>query len=260
MPKKLKGFALSFEPEKWTEFLKNSSQLQESDVDWTAFSSKEELEKSSQLTQFDFGVARGPFCLQLGRIVKRRSVGSHFLKYIDFVKVEKGDLWGRCLFFEVLEKVIRTHIRTQDYKGSVIFLGDSPLIYPSLGVLSQFGFNDFVFLNLHEENESTYSYQDAVAGLFDVKTATVNSDAFIQSQKEYSLCFVLEDFYSQQTLEDMSYFHFLSGNSMVFDLAGESNFLFEEVKALGVEVIKSQEFSEVYTQILADELKKCLQK
>ncbi len=258
MNKQLKAFILSPEIEgNVQKELQEKVSIANIEVEWTEYVSADEFDKGKILTQYDFGVVRGSFCLELAKIVKRRSVGSHFLNYIDFIKVDqKKELWGQCLFKAVLEKVFRNHIKSQDYKGAVIFLGESPLIYPSLGVLSGFGFNDFVFLQSGESGGSLRDYKSALSGLFDVKTNSVNSEAFIQSQKEYSLCFVLENNYTEQTLEDMSYFHFLSSRSMVFNLAGQSNFLFDEVKALGVNVVEYDELSKVYFQMLEAEIKK----
>lgn len=258
MSKTLNAFAISPEVQDWLTQFKSEMNFSDLEINWKGFETKDELQKNGDLSSFDFGLANGRSCLDLSKLVKRRTVGSHFLNYIDFVKVHNGDLWGQCLFYSVLEKILRTNIKTQDYKGSVIFLGDSPLIYPALGVLSQFGFSDFVFLQLKDNKADEPSYESAVSGLFNVKIDSVNSDDFIQSQREYSMCFVLENHYSTQTLEDMSYFHFLSSNSMVFNLAGKSNFLFNEVKALGVNVVEAQEFTQVFNKKLLIEIKKCL--
>ncbi|MEM7646648.1 MAG: hypothetical protein AAF203_07055, partial [Pseudomonadota bacterium] len=58
-----------------------------------------------------------------------------------------------------------------------------------------------------------------------------------------------------QILEDMSYFHFLSNQSLVFDLSGHSNFLFPEVRALGVQVIGYQGLQKLALQTHTQKMK-----
>ena len=77
-------------------------------------------------------------------------------------------------------------------------------------------------------------------GIFDIQLSTIDSSNFIQSQKEYSICLVAEKEYSGDEIEDMSYFHFLSAKSMIFDLVGQSNFQYEEVRALGVGIVEHE--------------------
>ena len=84
---------------------------------------------------------------------------------------------------------------------------------------------------------SLKSLEQSTQGLYDLKLTTVDSNQFIQSQKEYSMCLIAEKNYSKEELEDMSYFHFLSSKSMIFDLVGQSNFQYAEAKALGVGLV-----------------------
>ena len=210
-------------------------------LDW-----KNEISDSieEKLNLVDFAIVNGDECLEIYKTINHRSVGSHFLNYIDFVFKDDNKSWGYSTFTEAFVEVFRSSIKSHDYKGSVIFLGHNHLVAPTLSALNQFGFNEFVFLELDEPLDVDH-YLSHKTGLFDVKVSKVNSQAFIQSQKEYSLCFSMYDNYPQQTLDDMSYFHFLSNQSMVFDLSGNSNFLFEEVKALGVEVVDYQQVLQV---------------
>ena len=175
--------------------------------------------------------------LKVKKIVARRSVSSHFLNYFDFLENRNGELWGYSLFSDVFYQAILNAIENQDFKGPVIFLGNHPLIYPVFNVLARFGFEEFVFLQLTDEPFDKNLLAEMNKGFWGLKFSSVDSTAFIQSQKEYSMCFVLDQCYSQQILDDMSYFHFLSQRSLVFDLVGNSNFMFKEVKALGVGVV-----------------------
>lgn len=206
------------------------------------------------LLSYDYSILSDLHTIEAHKSIHHRSVGSHFLKYIDLVVNEGGKLWGYSAFSEVFREVLLRSIQNQDYKGSVIFLGQSPLALPVIDVLASFGFEDFVFLQLAADRSIQKFMDRELSGLWGVEVSTVDSAAFIQSQKEYSFCFVMEPEYPLQTLEDMSYFHFLSTNSLVFDLVGESNFLFQEVEALGVEVMKFKGIRELWVKILGHKL------
>ena len=56
----------------------------------------------------------------------------------------------------------------------------------------------------------------------------------------------------------MSYFHFLSSQSMVFDMVGSSNFAFDEVRALGVKTMEFSKIRQVWGKALQKALKKAL--
>ena len=208
----------------------------------------------SFLKEKDFILLQGDHCNNATRVVKKRSVGSHFLSYIDFISVEQGEFWGHSVFSDVFREALLRSIENQDFKGSVIFLGHSPLALPIIGVLASFGFEDFVFLRHAETSYDFSKYDAALSGLINTQISHVDSTDFIQSQKEYSFCFVMEEFYSERTLEDMSYFHFLSSQSMVFDLSGHSNFLFQEVKALGVRVNEFSVVLEIWNRMISEKI------
>ncbi len=203
------------------------------------------------LSQYDFTMLSDNHCLDGFKAINHRTVGSHFLKYIDLVSNENGQLWGHSVFSEVFRDMLLQSIQNQDFKGSVIFLGQSPLALPVIDVLASFGFEDFVFLQLFSDRAIQKYIDREASGLLGINISTVDSAAFIQSQKEYSFCFVMESNYPDQTLEDMSYFHFLSTKSLVFDLMGESNFLFKEVQDLGVEVMEFASLRQVWVKILS---------
>lgn len=181
---------------------------------------------------------------KISKIVNHRSVKSHFLQYFDYLEKRDGAWWGYSLYSEIFHQILLSAIKNQDYKGSVIFLGVNSLVFPIVEVLTGFGFTDFVFLNCSSESGSIEESLKTYKGFIGAQFSTVDSTTFIQSQKEYSLCFVMDDVYSTQILDDMSYFHFLSTQSMVFDIASSSNFLFKEVKALGVDVVSSEQIQE----------------
>ena len=195
-----------------------------------------EKELKLLLKGYDVSVLCDQYSFMGPAIVERRSVGSHFLQYIDLVRKEAGQLWGYSLFSEAFKEVFLSSIQNQDFKGPVIFLGASPLALPIIQILAAFGFDDFVFLTLKEDRSLNKKLMDNLKGLLGIRVSVVDSAAFIQSQKEYSFCFVMSSNYPKQTLEDMSYFHFLSSKSMVFNAIGESNFLFKEIRALEVSV------------------------
>ncbi|MCJ8277763.1 MAG: hypothetical protein HRT44_10400 [Bdellovibrionales bacterium] len=185
--------------------------------------------------------------IHLKDIVKHRSVRSHFLGYFDYLENREGKWWGFSLYSELFYQVLIKAIKNQDFKGSVIFLGLNPVLLPIVEVLTGFGFDDFVFLNVGEQQDELQTYFDKLKGFIGADLTIVDSTTFIQSQKEYSFCFVMESSYDQQTLDDMSYFHFLSSQSLVFDIVGSENFLFKEVRALGVEIV---EFEHIQKQLV----------
>lgn len=211
-------------------------------------------------TEADISLFADSYCLQPSGFVKRRSVGSHFLNFTDFILNQQGELWGRSVFTEVFRQVLLHSIQNQDFKGPVIFLGKSSYALPIIEVLAAFGFEDFVFLDCGPSPLDISHYNSRKTGLLGTHISSVDSAAFIQSQKEYSFCFVLQSEYDQQILDDMSYFHFLSPQSMVFDLVGQSNFLFKEVRALGVGVTDFSKVSQVWSQRLLFNLKESASK
>lgn len=175
----------------------------------------------------------------LSRLVQHRSVSSHFIQYFDYLEKREGRWWGYSVYTSIFYQVMVNAIKNKDYKGSVIFLGANPLVLPIMEVLTGFGFVDFVFLDSEDNDSMIPNLAKHTKGFIGIKVSVVDSTAFIQSQQEYSLCFVMNQNYSRQILDDMSYFHFLSSQSIVFDVVGSQNFLFKEVKALGVDIIEN---------------------
>ncbi len=249
--KRLKGQVLFSGSQSFLEKLVADKDLNLS-VDWEVLNLdlSKPIGLKETLFNADLSILGDKLCIDAFAAVNHTSVGSHFLKYIDFISCENGKLWGYSVFSQVYKEVLLKSIQNQDFKGSVIFLGQSPLALPVIEVLASFGFKDFVFLELESAHQEVDLFDKKQAGLLGVEISRVDSAAFIQSQKEYSFCFVMESKYPSQTLEDMSYFHFLSSNSLVFDLIGESNFLFREVEALGVEVMGFPSIQEIWIQHL----------
>lgn len=205
----------------------------------------------AKMREYSMTLVEGNACQKIHRAIHFRSTASHFINYIDLIENRNGELWGLSLFSQGFQELLHGVIKKQGLKGSVIFLGNNSLVYPTLEILARYGFDDFVFLQLDEKKELVNPVAKTSAGLLKTKVSTVNSTAFIQSQKEYALCFVLEDNYPLQIIEDMSYFHFLSTQSLVIDLSGQSNFHFSEVKALGVDVIEYSVVQEQYAKHLS---------
>lgn len=255
MGERKKGLILFEDGHPFYPSLKENSDLSLS-VDWESekSSGRDTKDLKKRLGQFDFSILGGNYCLQAFKAIQHRSVGSHFLKYVDLVSKENGQLWGHSVFSLVFREVLLKSIQNQDFKGSVIFLGQSALAFPVIDVLAGFGFEDFVFLKLPNSRDQLNLFDQNDFGLLGVEVSAVDSGAFIQSQKEYSFCFVMESVYPQQTLEDMSYFHFLSTNSLVFDLMGNSNFLFKEVKALDVDVMPFPSIQEIWAKTLCHQV------
>lgn len=246
----LRGLLIGDEGESVLDLMKEA--LASTKIQWSNLMSPTfDNSQLQELMSFPYSVLTGESCLKVGKHVKRRSVGSHFLNYIDFIQVLNGELWGGSLFSEVFREALLHSIRNQDFKGAVIFLGHSSLALPAIQVLATFGFEEFVFLE--DDKGRDYSkYQPRSTGLINTSVSSVDSGAFIQSEKSYSLCFVMQEQYPRDTLDDMSYFHFLSTQSMVFDLNGRSNFLFKEVKALGVEVIEFKPLFDIWSRRLLE--------
>ncbi len=231
--------------------------------EWTLKKESETLAKAEitkLLQEHDFTIIDGELSLSMGPFVKKRSVSSHFLDYVDFVTPVKNELWGQSVFSEVFLELLRNSIENQDFKGPVIFLGDNEKVFPIIQVLAGFGFEDFVFLSLPDQATQFAHYNPARTGLLQAKISKVDSTTFIQSQKEYSFCFVMEEKYSTQTLEDMSYFHFLSSRSIVYDMSGRSNFLFKEVKALGVTVADYSRLQTIWAAVLRQRIQEIASK
>ncbi len=248
----LKGLILYSQSHSFYSYLESHPELSQQ-VKWQAVKDSGLSGKSlkEKIADYDLSIIADENCFNAYEVVKYRAVGSHFLKYIDLVSNQQGTLWGHSIFSEVFREVLLKSIQNQDYKGSVIFLGHSPLALPVIDVLARFGFEDFVFLEMHNSGSEAMIIDNDQSGLLGVKISHVDSADFIQSEKEYSFCFVMEETYPQQILEDMSYFHFLSSNSLVFDLVGDSNFLFKEVAALGVDIMAFATIREIWAEILA---------
>ena len=170
-------------------------------MDWQEygpdFSSDHSL---TPLLDVDISLIQGPACHHLASRIKNRSVGSHFLKYVDLVIKKDRELWGSSLFSEVFKEVFFRSLENQGEKGSVIFLGDSHLSAPLIQVLCGFGIDEFVFLTLNEEDKSLIKAQEEImAGLIGVQVSRVDFRIFIQNPTRYRFCFVTQKEYSQET-------------------------------------------------------------
>jgi|GEM_PF-7048079 len=182
--------------------------------------------------------------VDVAKKIESLSVNSHLLSYCDFLERRNDQWWARSLLGNVFNQLLVEVLKIRDFKGPVIFLGYSPLVLPLIEVLGRFGFTDIFFLETQEtSNLSQPEFLRATKPMINLKLSTIDSTAFIQSQREYALCFLLDKHYTTEVLEDMSYFHFLSARSTVFDMSGGSNFQYEEVKALGVHLIESSEIA-----------------
>jgi hypothetical protein len=258
----MKSFKSLIRFEKENQFLndlKNDALFAEAETPEISIGDSHDLSiLKKMIKEYDYTFLGGEECCRVTNIVNRRSVDSHFLNYIDLVYQKEGKLWGESIFSSAFKQILLGSIKNSNYKGSVIFLGYSSLLLPVIDVLSSFGFTDFVFLKLRENSFDTARFESGISGLIGAQTSVVNSTAFIQSQKEYTFCFVIEDVYEQQTLEDMSYFHFLSNKSIVFDLSGQSNFLFKEVIALGVNLTSYENIREIWLHCLRQRVQKLL--
>ncbi|MCB0378865.1 MAG: hypothetical protein KDD33_10260 [Bdellovibrionales bacterium] len=234
------------------ENLKKEIEFEFSEIDQLAIDDAKGIREA--IEGFDIILVDTYLRERLNRVVAHRSVNSHFLNYFDFLERKEGKLWGYSLFNEVFYRSMLGAIKNQDFKGPVIFLGCSPLLLPVIDVLGRFGFQDFVFLDIENDKEEVEKFLQMSKSLMGVHFSSVDSTAFIQSQKEYSLCFVVKNHYNQQILDDMSYFHFLSNRSIVFDLAGASNFLFKEVRALGVELVPFGATFSIFVEIFSNKI------
>ena len=196
-----------------------------------------------------------PFRIQLEKYISYQTVRSHFMNYCDYLEKKDGKWWAQSVFSEIFHPIMLDVVRRQKFKGPAIFLGISPLCIPILDTLARVGVNEVAFLKVADEVSSMEEeFHESLGALFGIRFTQVDSTAFIQSEKEYAFCFVAKENYASQVLDDMSYFHFLSQRSTVFDLCRKSNFLFPEVKALGVRVIEEKDLSERQTKAYLEKI------
>lgn len=208
---------------------------------------QERLEESlaSVFSQNNIVLVDTPFRTLVGEHISHQTVQSHFMHYCDYLEKKNGKWWAGSTFSDFFHPVMLDVLRKNPFKGPAIFLGLSPICVPVLEVLTRVGVSEVAFLKVDNDSFSMHKkFHDSLNSFFGVQFAEVDSTAFIQSEKEYAFCFVARENYRAQVLDDMSYFHFLSQRSTVFDLCGKSNFLFDEVKALGVPIIEEKSFRE----------------
>ena len=208
---------------------------------------------------FDLAFLSQHFCLQASEFVHHFSVGSHFLKYADILYWDAGQLWGAGLVEEALAQVFRHNLSIHRKNESVLFVGTGSSFWPIVRTLSQFGCHDFRVLEVGQSIEFDSDFLRKI-GLFQLNLSTIESETFLESQHEYGLCFVMEDQYPQESLEDMSYFHFLSNQSLVFDFSGHSNFAFSDLEQLGVKVVSFKENELARVELAKDHLSKIIEK
>ncbi len=189
-------------------------------------------------------------CYDVFQNLQHHSSLSYRLGYSDIVVNKAKSLWGENLFSEAFYQCFMRVLKKQRFSGSVLFLGVKPISIPIIEVLSRYGFSDFVFLDTKDSTLEFHNIQNRLKTFLSGHVSKVVPSYFLKSQKNFSLCFVVDDVYDSQILEDMSYFHFLSDHSCVFDLSRRSNFLFKEVKALGVEVVELKTIEDYYLDVL----------
>lgn len=235
--------------------LSESVSCQFNDVLTTRSQLKESLKKTFQ--ESDVILVDIPFRIQVEKHISYQTVRSHFMNYCDYLEKKDDKWWAQSTFSEIFHPLMLDVVRTQKFKGPAIFLGISPLCIPILDTLARVGVAEVAFLKVDDEVSSMEKeFHDSLGALFGIQFVQVDSTAFIQSEKEYAFCFVAKETYGNQVLDDMSYFHFLSQRSTVFDLCRKSNFLFSEVKALGVRVIEEKELSERQTTAYLDKIQR----
>ncbi len=211
-----------------------------------------------KLKEYPCSFIESSLCVDINQLLHQHSSLSHRLGYSDLVLNKSGSLWGENLFSEAFNHCFMDLMQKHKYQGSVLFLGIQPQATPIIEVLSRFGFTDFVFLDTKEAVSEFAELGERLKRFLKVQITRVDPNHFLKGQKTFSLCFVVDDHYEQQIIEDMSYFHFLSDHSCVFDLSRTSNFLFKEVKALGVEVVEFRTIENSYLKFIKDFLKKNL--
>ncbi len=224
------------------DFLTKELKAQGLTLDWQTFEEKDFEISLHNLKKFDISFLCGWSCVEVNNIVHRRKLDIHYMNYLDVIENINGNLWGDSLFSHSFKQVFLNLRKNRQLSGSVIFLGGSANLSPIVDTLAKLGFQDFNFLCNEEEFKHV---QQISKNLVRVNLQVLDSTQLIQSSKEYSLCFVSDGQYPDSVLSDISYFHFLSQRSLVLNLVGTSNFPFQEVIALGTEVVDPDSLTDV---------------
>lgn len=213
----------------------------------------DELEpKKEHFPDESLTLIKGELSYKMQGLVAHMTSSSHFSGHMDCIENYAGRLWGRSLLSHSFEHSFLRLRKSHSLGGRVLFLGSSPLANPLMAVLAKMGFSEFSFLSSGKDFERAKKQCQTLIG---VKVQEVVSTDLIQSSKEYSLCFVLEKNYPDTTLSDLSYFHFLSVQSLVLEMTSGSNFPFSEVKALGTEIVSIDQIREDQAPVIIDRVK-----
>lgn len=170
------------------------------------------------------------------------STVSYRLGFADFITCQNNRWIADSLYLNVFFRLLTRTLQKQSLSGLVLFLGLQPLAVPIIEAAHKLGFNHFVFLKTeHSEMEQTEVLERTKAFL-NIKIDWMESHEFLNDQRSYALCFVMDQDYEAAVIEDMSYFHFLSENSCVFDIAKARSFQFDGVEDIGVPVVRFEEW------------------
>lgn len=225
-----------------TDFLTKELKEMGLTLEWQCFQEQDFEISTENLKKFDISFLCGQSCVNVNDIVHRRNLDIHYIHYLDVIENKKGELWGDSLFSRSFKQVFLSLRKNRQLSGSIIFLGGAAYLSPIVDTLAKFGFRDFNFLCKDEEFKQVLQISKNLVG---VHLQILDSTQLIQSSKEYSLCFVTADQYPESVLSDISYFHFLSQRSLVLNLVGISNFPFQEVSALGTEVVEPGSLTDI---------------
>jgi hypothetical protein len=234
----LKVTDLSGQDSEFVDQLRSQLRNVSVDLQWATPSLDDFILGQEILLGSDITLLASGLCVDVWPLISRSSVSAHFSHYFDCVTHSRGHLWGESLFTQGFRQSFQRLRHNRSWGQSVIFLGEDSRISPMIEVLATFGFKDFALFNGGRELERAHVLAQRLVG---IKIHKVQSKDLVQSAKEYSLCFICSSQYSDNVLADISYFHFLSVKSLVLKLKEFSNFPFDEVKALGTEVVETQD-------------------
>jgi len=233
------------------DFLTKELQVMGMTLEWHPFEEKDFEISSENLREFGISFLHGQRCVDVNDIVHHRSLDVHYVNYLDVIENKNGKLWGDSLFSKSFRQIFLDLRKNRQLSGSVIFLGGATYLSPIVDTLAKFGFRDFNFLCNEKEFNNVQHLSKNLVG---VDLRVLDSTQLIQSSKEYSLCIITSGQYPESVLSDISYFHFLSQRSLVLNMVGDSNFPFQEVSALGTEVVETGSMNDVRQVLLREKI------
>lgn len=180
----------------------------------------------------------GPLCCRVGPWLSYRSLDCRVGHYVDLMlKTDRG-WYGDSILKRAFQVVLLECLHSLKAIKEVLFLGVDEEVIPLIEVLHQLGARRFyIFDDRAEAEDLKNNLSEIVGSLIGSKVDFLSSRAFIRNIRTYKLAFIGSTIFEPEQAEDLSYFHFLTGESFLVERSPARHFPIERAQQLGVSIV-----------------------